>query len=381
MDYVYVFWGLLAMNKLNLMAPINSLGYGIVGLNFLNELNKAGVEVSLFPIGGLKSVEAAPIYHEMIKKCIKNAELFDNKAPCLRIFHQFSMAERIGSGKFYGMPIFELDKFTDIEKHHLFNLDTCLVNSEWARSVVNNNLRELNRISISNLKVNVIPLGVDTEIFKPNPTNFSSATTFLNIGKWEVRKGHDILKTAFETAFTPDDNVQLWMCCTNPFFSKEKNTEWENFYLSSKLGSKIKIIPRRETQYDVANLMNQADCGVFPSRGEGWNLEALELMACGKHIITTNYSGHTEFCNKNNCFGLIDIEELEPAYDGIWFNKQGDWAKIRQVEIDKLVNYMRAFHTKKLSLGKEFLLNEEGISTSKEYTWKNATQKLISLIC
>ena len=64
--------------------------------------------------------------------------------------------------------------------------------------------------------------------------------------------------------------------------------------------------------------MSKVDVGIFPSRAEGWNLEILELMSCGKHIITTNYSAHTEFCNKENAL-LVDIDELETAYDGKWF--------------------------------------------------------------
>ena len=38
------------MQKINLMAPINPLGYGVVGFNVTKELSKAN-EVSLFPIG------------------------------------------------------------------------------------------------------------------------------------------------------------------------------------------------------------------------------------------------------------------------------------------------------------------------------------------
>ena len=73
--------------------------------------------------------------------------------------------------------------------------------------------------------------------------------------------------------------------------------------------------------------MSKADCGIFPSRAEGWNLDMLEMMALNKSIITTNYSAHTEFCNKDNSF-LIDISETEPANDGKWFFGQGNWAKI-----------------------------------------------------
>ena len=73
--------------------------------------------------------------------------------------------------------------------------------------------------------------------------------------------------------------------------------------------------------------MSQADCGVFPAKAEGWNLDLLEMMSCGKSTIATNYSGHTEFCNKENCY-LVDLPEMETAEDGKWFRGQGEWGKI-----------------------------------------------------
>jgi hypothetical protein len=43
------------------------------------------------------------------------------------------------------------------------------------------------------------------------------------MGKWEVRKGHDILVELFNDAFMSTDDVELWMCNHNPFYTKEEN--------------------------------------------------------------------------------------------------------------------------------------------------------------
>ena len=40
------------MEKLNLMAPINTLGYGVVGTNLLKYLSKQ-MDIALFPIGNV----------------------------------------------------------------------------------------------------------------------------------------------------------------------------------------------------------------------------------------------------------------------------------------------------------------------------------------
>ena len=121
--------------------------------------------------------------------------------------------------------------------------------------------------------------------------------------------------------------------------------------------------------------MSRVDCGLFPSRAEGWNLEALELLACGKHLIITDYAGHTEFCTKENS-RLVTIREKEMAYDGKWFDgKTGKWAKVGNPEVDQAAEHMREVHKLKSkgSLG----LNEEGVKTARRFSWKNTAKKII----
>jgi len=192
------------------------------------------------------------------------------------------------------------------------------------------------------------------------------------VGKWEIRKGHDVLVEAFSKAFESSDDVELWMMCDNPFYSKEENEEWESLYKNSKLGSKIRIIPRQQSQKEVYNIMAQCDCGVFPARAEGWNLELLEMMSCGKQVIATNYSAHSEFCNEKNCH-LIEVDELEDAYDGKWFRGQGEWANLGEPQIEQLISHMQKVHSTKS-------LNTEGIKTATRFSWENTAKEIINAI-
>ena len=66
-----------------------------------------------------------------------------------------------------------------------------------------------------------------------------SKTVFFNCGKWEVRKGHDVLVEAFNLAFSELDNVELWMMCENPFFDEKEQSDWIGLYKNSKLGKKL----------------------------------------------------------------------------------------------------------------------------------------------
>lgn len=345
---------------LNIVSPINQLGYGIAGTNITKELAKEN-NVSLWIIGGAEVKDQATA--DILRQCIENSRSFNYNAPCIKIWHQHDMAQMAGRGPRIGFPFFELDTFSDVEKHNLMSLDKIFVSCQWAKDVC------LKNLNISEDKVCIVPLGVDSTVFKPTFFQNKEQTIFFNCGKWEIRKGHDILVHIFNKAFTESDNVELWMMCDNPFLPDGEKEAWENAYKSSKLGSKIKIIHRCETQEQVYNTMKNVDCGIFPSRAEGWNLELLELMSCGKQVITTNYSAHTEYCNESNSY-LVPIKSLEKASDGKWFFGQGNWAKIFEDEIDMFVEHMRHVHKNKS-------MNKSGIETAKKFSWSNSAQEVI----
>jgi glycosyltransferase involved in cell wall biosynthesis len=345
--------------KLNLQAPINQLGYGIAGINILKALQSGGVEVSFFPIGQPQVTNQTDA--DAVTKGLQTAQMFDPQAPCVKIWHQNQMAERVGSGKFIGFPIFELDTFSDLEKHHLKSCDELMVCSEWAKDVL------YNQEGWTSPPVHVVPLGVDTKIFQGLSDRQDDKTIFFNCGKWEIRKGHDILINAFKKVLEHGENAELWMMCTNPFNSPEEDAKWHQLYNHPN----VKLIPRAETQAEVYNIMSQVDCGVFPSRGEGWNLELLEMMAAGKHVVATDYSAHTEFCTKENA-GLVSISDVEPAFDGKWFFNQGNWAKIGAHEEMDL--YMKMM---KYILDKKGTVNLAGIETAKRFSWQNTAREMI----
>jgi glycosyltransferase involved in cell wall biosynthesis len=346
----------------NIIGPINQLGYGITALNITKSLHKNN-KVSLFIIGQPQVTNQEDA--DIISECIKNSKFFDYNAPCIRIWHQNDMAQFVGRGSHIGFPIFELDTLDALERHHLSYLDKIFVCSQWAKDVLlNNNIDK---------EIHVVPLGVDQNIFKPCEPNNNQKTVFFNCGKWEIRKGHDVLPAIFNKAFEVNDNVELWMMNSNPFLSDEETKEWQRKYINTKLGSKIRFIPKKNTQQEVYNTISQIDCGVFPSRAEGWNLEVLEVMACGKHVIATNYSAHTEFCNNANSL-LINITSLEKAFDNKWFFNQGNWANMGDDQIEQCVHHMRNIHDQKKngSLG----VNTAGIDTSNKFTWNNSVEKI-----
>ena len=351
-------------------------GYGVATYNIFLSLEDRGWDIALFNKSKDLSQRSSAIEFPLLQKASAKSKLFHRDADCLKIWHQFDLAERVGKGKYYALPFFEINNFNEEERHHLAYPDELIVSSKWAKQVLEDNCIRANSDDIT-----VIPCGVDLNIFNPvqaQEIRDSSKTDnyiFLNCGKWEIRKGHDFLVEVFNETFTPDDKVELWLMPHNPFLSSSEQFRWEEFYLNTPMGKagKITIVPWQETHDHVAVVMSQADCGVFPSRAEGWNLELLEMMAMGKRVIATDYSAHTEFCTTDNC-DLIEINELESASDGRWFHGTGEWAKFGLRQMTQLQDYMR----EAVKFGA--YTNEAGIATGKELTWDHTGKMIEELL-
>jgi glycosyltransferase involved in cell wall biosynthesis len=345
------------MKNVNVNCPINGTGYGITSKNIIIELSKLNIDISLFPIGQQIQIDSEE-EKNAIEKMLHNSAKYNPKSPCLKIWHQHDLASKIGNGKYYVFPFFESDKLFDREIHQLNCSDHVFTASKWGKEVLENN-------GVTS-PITVVPLGINPNIFRvPDKIKTQNPNyIFFHVGKWEMRKSQDVLIEAFNKSFEETDNVELWLLPHNPFLSKEEEQQWFSLVNNSKLKEKIKIYNRLPTHYHLAEFLFNADCGVFLSRAEGWNNEIPESMAMNKPIIATNYSAHTEYCNKDNSF-LVEINELEPASDGKWFHGHGNWAKIGEQQIEQTVEYMRYVYRNNIRH------NPNGLETAGKLHWSN----------
>ncbi len=349
---------------INVTAAISSLGYGIVSLNVIDWLTRSGHAVALWPIG---AVEAPEEHHEMLGRALAQRDLYDARAPSLRISAPSDLTHHVGRGLHCGLPVFELTRFTPLELRQLQSQDLLFVASQWARGVLGDN-------GIPESRIHVAPFGVDPDIFRFIDHVEPGTTVFLNVGKWEVRKGHDVLAEAFNSAFTRRDDVKLILLTPNPFYSEDESREWADVYRGSSLGDKIEVIEERlPTQRDVAALMARADCGVFPFRAEGWNLDLAEMMAMGKNVIATNYSAPTEYLTPANA-RLIEIDRLVQADDAKWFHGQGEWADFGDAQVEQLVTHLRDVH--RLKQSGALKPNLAGRDAMAAYSWEQTARRI-----
>jgi len=344
--------------NLHLMAPIGFTGYGYASYNLLASLVKENnVGLSIIGQPNPENKEQA----ELINGATSLTNLIPYDAPCLKIWHQFDLLTRAGSGKYFAFPFFEVDKFNQRELYHLNFADEIIVSCDWAKQILKEN--DIKK------PINIVHMGVDTTIFDHTQQNKTDNYVFMTIGKWEKRKAHDTIIECFGKAFTATDNVELWLATNNPFLNKEEEHQWLNLVEQSPLRNKIKVFPRMQTHSHLAELMSYSNCGIYISRGEGWNLELLETMAMNKPVIASNYSAHTEYCNADNSF-LVDIDDKELAIDNKWFFGTSQWAKIGQNQIDQTVEHMKYCYTNNVKT------NEKGLETAKKLNWQNSANQI-----
>ena len=345
--------------KINLTSPINSLSYGYVGLNLLKSLINVGYEVSLNPIG---EMDYSPFYKEYVRKTIISE--FKRECPHLILWHHFGLEKFVQKNCHnIGFPIFEINNFSQKEIEQFNLCREIWVTCQWYKEILS---------KFISIPIKIVNLGVDPEIFKEEIKKENKVVKFLNIGKWEIRKGHDFLPGVFQKAFQTIDDVELVMIPVNPFLHPDEQKSWKSFY-TNKLGQKVKILDNRLTnQEEVVKIMNSCDAGIYPSRAEGWLLPLLEMMFLNKPVITTNYSGQTEFCNKNNSY-LIEITEEEVAYDGKWFFGQSTWASLGKDQEEQCVEYLRRLY-REIKEEKQFDIKQ----TVKNFIWHNSAQQIIN---
>ena len=358
----------LPSDRFSFIAPYCRTGYGVVGAHLLREFTQLDVPVAYFPLG---SVDRSIVTNDQLGAALARQGEFDDTAPSVRLSQQFDLALHVGRGPRIGFPIFELDSFNASERHHLERQDRLIVTCEWARTVLLEN-------GIWRTPIDIVPLGVDRTVFNEQVAPASKRgrdTVFMSVGKLESRKGQRELLRAFEAAFSPKDAVQLVLICHNAFVDAVRLDEMLAPFKQSPMASRITLVTKPlPHQKDLAAAMAIADCAVFPARAEGWNLEALEMLAMGKRVIASACTAHTAYLTADNA-KLVAIDALEESVPG---EHAGRWAAWGDPQHEQLVQHLRDVHGERQH--SELAVNLAGVETSKRLSWTASARALMASV-
>ena len=194
-------------------------------------------------------------------------------------------------------------------------------------------------------KVKVVPEGIDTSIFFPEPTNDYSdgRFKFVVFGRWEYRKSTKEIIETFLKEFNPDEPVDLIISVDNSFSGDGLETTENRLKHYGLEDSRIKIVnfPSRE---DYIDYLKNGHVFLSCARSEGWNLPLIEAMACGTPSIYSACSGQMEFAEGKGLPVKI-LDEL-PAQDADYKGRlltgnyyEPDYKDLAKVMRDAYVNY------------------------------------------
>lgn len=255
--------------------------------------------------------------------------------------------------------MFESDKLPEEWADYLNMADEVIVPSKWCAEV----------FAKSGVKASVVPLGYNDRAFvyidRPIPIESGLPFTFIHYDSFNLRKGFAEVFKAFTEEFSPDEPVRLILkTAQNAVAIPLMKSQYPN----------IDTITGTLPEHELVDLLKQANCMVYPSRGEGFGITPLEAMATGLPAILPNEHGISEYFHSKY---MLEVKAPDRC-PGLYSRFKGqDVGKMVVADVDDLKKQMRYAYNHQAAI------KELGRSASeyvKKYTYRVSAERLAEII-
>ncbi len=316
---------------------VNSQGGGVFFKSFVE--SAARVWRSGSP--GRRITLVDPSDHDLMKMAVTESRPDD-----LNIWFWPHPSAQLVLGRKVVWSVFESDQLHAGYVKSLRMFDTVWTPSQWGKAV-------LSACGLPAEVIDVVPEGVNPSAFafKENKVfPVDRPFRFLAIGKYEERKGYRFLLDSFARCFGGRSDVELLVKCDYFLDHAHRRTQFEAEVHRRGLNNVLAAWGDWSDR-EYCNLYAEADAFVLPTRAEGWGLPIMEALACGLPVITTNYSGQTEYLSSIVGEYFPISHTVVPIYDpdflGYWKGVDAcgaKWAEPdRQSLSDGLSDVVNAF--------------------------------------
>jgi len=164
-------------------------------------------------------------------------------------------------------------------------------------------------------RITIVPHGIDPTVFRPDGPRREVATDktfrFLFVGGVSLRKGTDLLLTAYRRAFSAADDVCLVLKDhSDDLFYRENHARGRIEELrADPEAPEILHLDEFLPEADLASLYRSCDVAVFPYRAEGFCMPILEAMGCGTPAIVPEFGACLDFCSAETSY-LIKVRRI-----------------------------------------------------------------------
>jgi D-inositol-3-phosphate glycosyltransferase len=167
-------------------------------------------------------------------------------------------------------------------------------------------------------KIAVLTPGVNLDLFHPTNKNEAKKKIgakideklILFVGRIEPLKGIDVLLYALKILLASEQMLKVCVWIVGGDISQD-TSEWPKELkklseIREVLGirTSVKFVGRKE-QKELPVYYNAADLMVMPSHYESFGITAVEAMACGVPVITTDVTGVSNLIDKKHSFLII----------------------------------------------------------------------------
>jgi glycosyltransferase involved in cell wall biosynthesis len=313
-------------------------GYGRFGIRFVQALHRAGVEVK-------------PWLIDMLDLPAELQRMVGLDYSLLSVFLMPPHHLKPIAGRAWNYTMYECTKLPDDWADQINNkVERVIVPSQWLVEVF-----EENGVT---RPVHVVPGGISPDEFPIFSTYHEDRPfTFMCLGDRGSRKGFDVTWSAFYKAFGDSKDVRLLVKC--------RPESLNHIDLSN---SDRRVSVWRDDVEQMADVYAQADCYVFPTKGEGYGMPPREAAACGLPVITTRWSGTADDID---CWAIpINTFKLEKSM----LQSKGMWA---YPDVEEVAAHMRWVYEHREEARAKGRAAAQWLR--EHATWDHAAQKLIEL--
>jgi glycosyltransferase involved in cell wall biosynthesis len=179
----------------------------------------------------------------------------------------------------------------------------------------------------------------------------ADAFVVLSVGELNKNKNHEVVIRAISKIDNP--HIHYLICGEGQLDEYLRN-------LSKELGieKRVHLLGFRK---DVAEICKASDIFAFPSKREGLGLAAIEAMACGLPIITSNIHGIVDYSIDGltgHCFNPTDVKDVSKGIIQLSLATKKDLdsisiynlRKAKEYDFQIIVNQLRLIYTKLLEI-------------------------------
>lgn len=237
-------------------------------------------------------------------------------------------------------------------------------------------------------KIHIVPHGVSSEFFYPLTTQERTAVrsglgllpehfVFLNLGAMTVNKGIDLLLLAFFEVRKRHPHARLVL---------KDDKKLYGIGISEVVHVIMKQHPHLQAQEfkdailmlsvtlrlaDMRHLYGMADVYTAPYRAEGFNLPAMEAIACGTPVIVTGGGATDDFCEPRTA-KMIASTRMDVAANGLHGT-----GYVLNADLDELIQAMEDEIASPRAGTEAF--NAGRAALCQDYSWGRVAQKMAAL--